>query len=162
MLNPACVAAEEDNRVTTFLMSSLIAKHPEWKTVTANGRTSPLEWTYDGKSSVFTSAVLPLLGRTDDQPPKGFHQEDVFMANMDGTDSRKKYNLSLTLIETCFPPAAAGPAAWAAVDQTLIRALDTAIFSFARWQACQNDPSWHVVGSKAFKQTGEQMRISSW
>ena len=45
---------------------------------------------------------------------------------------KKRYSVCLTEIAELFPPI--DPAAWMDLDLTLIRAFDTTLFSFARWQ----------------------------
>ena len=40
---------------------------------------------------------------------------------------------------------------WKELAFQSVRALDTAIFSFARWQTSEDMPTWFLDGSKAFK-----------
>ena len=141
-----CVAAEEDFRVTTSLVASLRGNHPEWEII--NGKK--VEWTYDARSSLFTSSQLPLVHKNEEN--QDFHAEDVFMKNPDGSNSNKKFLVSVTLIETVSPPAPGTP--WSQADQSVIRALDSALFSFARWQISRDEPDYFVVGSKLYKSKG--------
>jgi hypothetical protein len=54
------------------------------------------------------------------------------MVLLDGESLKKRYNVTLTEINELFPPT--NPAAWMDLDATLLRAFDTSLFSFARWQ----------------------------
>jgi hypothetical protein len=52
--------------------------------------------------------------------------------HLDGESLKKRYNVTLTEINELFPPT--DPAAWMDLDVTLLRAFDTSLFSYARWQ----------------------------
>ena len=51
---------------------------------------------------------------------------------LDGESLKKRYNVTLTEINELFPPT--DPVAWCDLDLTLLRAFDTSLFSYARWQ----------------------------
>lgn len=145
------IAPEEDVQVTVQLVYLLRKNHPEWETI--GGITNGI--TYDGRSSIFTSSQLPLPDRNEHNEPT--LAEDIRMLNLDGSASAKKYRLAITMIEVIYT---ASGAAWATADINAIRALDTAVFSFARWQAINDNPDWFVIGSKAFKGSAPSFPLS--
>lgn len=55
-----------------------------------------------------------------------------FILLLDGESLKKRYSVSLTEVNELFPPT--NPAEWMDLDATLLRAFDTSLFSFARWQ----------------------------
>jgi hypothetical protein len=70
------IAATEDSRVTTSLMLKLKKRHPEWD----GGKV--IGFTYDNRSSLFTSQRLPLPGKNDRNEP--FLSEIIGMSTIDG------------------------------------------------------------------------------
>jgi len=61
---------------------------------------------------------------------------------------KKRYSIHLTEIAVLFLPTT--PAGWTDLDAVVIRALDTAVFAFARWQQVLDNPTYFLVGSKIF------------
>jgi hypothetical protein len=113
--------------------------------------------TYDGKSAVFTTAKLPFTAVNSSNEP--FYDEDVFLMNLDGTPSRRPYHVTLTLArEIALPPG--GREYWREVDPEVIRALDTALFSYARWLMDSDTPAWNIVGQKLFQNNGDAYELA--
>lgn len=145
-------AAEEDSRVTSTLVMTLRDRHKDWKIGAGVGMT------YNGRSLVFTSRPLPLPDKDD--KGQAFLAENVAMPNLDGTESKKKYRVTLTSVGNLLTPEPTA-AAWSRVnDLALITALDSPILSFARWGEVQDEPEWFVVGSKAFRASGRSVQLS--
>jgi len=132
------VAATEDTRVTTSLLLRLKKKHPEWNVG---------NFAYDNRSSLYTSNKLPFTAKNDRNEP--FFQEIVGISTIDeGESMKKRYSIHLTEIAVLYLPTT--PAGWADLDAVVIRALDTAVFSFARWEQVLDNPTYFLVGSKIF------------
>lgn len=132
------VAATEDTRVTTSLLLRLKKNHPEWNVG---------NFAYDNRSSLYTANKLPFTKKNDRNEP--FFQEIVGISTFDDAESTKKrYSIHLTEIAVLFMPTTA--AAWTDLDPVITRALDTAVFAFARWQQVLDDPTYFLVGSKIF------------
>lgn len=142
------IAAEEDPRICVSLLTNLRRLHMEWEGIGI---------TYDGRSGLFSSRSLPLPSENDKGEP--CLSEDVHLINLNGTIAVKKYRVVVTLIASIFPPTG-GAETWSDADQNTIRALDTTIFSFARWQIVLDTPEWLLVGSKAFKTNGHFFNLS--
>ena len=54
--------ATEDLRSTATTMKTLLAKHPEWQSITVGGKTVPVGIAYDGRTNLFSSTPLALTG----------------------------------------------------------------------------------------------------
>ena len=136
-------AGDEDSRITTIVVMTLRDLHPEWNIGNGTG------FTYNLRSIAYTSRPLPLPDLDVHGQP--FLSELVSLKNLDGSDSNKKYRVTLTLASTIsFPPSTAS--AWSALStpETLL-ALDTPLLSFARWGVASDSPPWFIVGSRAFR-----------
>jgi hypothetical protein len=46
-------------------------------------------------------------------------------------------------------------------DKSVLQALDISLLSFARWAEADNDPSWIINGTKAYKSDGTSYRLSA-
>ena len=89
-------AGEEDTRVTTAVVLTLRDRHPEWLVGSGVG------FTYNGKSIVYTSEPLPLPSRDETGQPH--ISEVVRLRNLDGSDSRRAFRVTLTLVGTVHLP----------------------------------------------------------
>ena len=47
------------------------------------------------------------------------------------------------------------------LDPIIIRCLDSALYSFARWQVVDDDPDWYVVGQRLFAAKAEMFNLTS-
>ena len=149
-------APKEDLRVASQLVLSLRARHPEWDTCGPNG--SRIGITFDCRSALFTTARLPLPGQNSEGAD--FIFEDIGLPNLDGSESRKRYRITLTHLGAELTPSN-GIAGWSRVDQSIVRALDTSLLAFARWQLISDSPTWFLVGSKAFRANGQSFRLTA-
>ena len=132
---------------------SLRERHPEWESGTAIGIA------YDLKSLLYTSRPLPLSGANE--RGEAYLSELVSVKNLDGTESKKRYRMALTLVsEIPFPGHS--PNEWARLDdQRVLGSLETSMLTFARMGASQDSPEWFLVGSKAFRSIGESFPLST-
>lgn len=141
------IVPKEDNRNLTAILKSLLAKHPEWSKGPDGKR---IGFTYNGKSFIFATSKL----RFPDATSPDVHGEDVHFTNLDGSESSKRYFVKLSLVaELVVPPA--GRQHWGAADQDLLNALDSALFSFARWTQDDDASKWIIQGSKLFQSNAE-------
>jgi eukaryotic translation initiation factor 2C len=54
------------------------------------------------------------------------------------------------------------PDGWKQVDVTVLRALDTSLFAFARWQTGEADPKWFIEGNKVYhKSTADRLGLGN-
>lgn len=141
-------AVEDDPQVNTTLLRKL--------------STDVMHWgagiTYDGRSALFSSTQLH---GDNDTETKEFISEVVPLVKTDGTDSTKRYLITLTFIEKVVMPSTTNPTEWGRLaPQTVLRALDTPILMSARWEQQVDDPSWLLVGSKAFPRNGQMSQIN--
>jgi hypothetical protein len=135
-------AGEEDSRVTTSLVLRLKKKYPDWAKVTG--------FTYDNRSAVFTNAPLPLAARNSKNEP--FLEEIVGLPNNEDIESKTRtYRITITLIATILTSA---------LNPEVITALDTSLFSFARWMQVDNVPEWMICGSKIFSKQALNHRLA--
>jgi len=148
LIDADCVADED--ALTCLTIVTLLGKnHPDW------GSRGP--FVYDGRSALFTANALPLAAKNELGEP--FVCEDVFMRNLDGSQSRKKYKISLTLINKVVMPSG-GASDWAiTADQGILRSVDTALLNFARADQLRDSPDWFVVGSKVFRSNGSSFPL---
>ena len=73
--------------------------------------------------------------------------EDIGVSNIDGTESRRRYKIALTLVATIPMPTAGETAGWKNLSSQAINALDAPFLSFARWGATMDHPDWLITGS---------------
>ena len=69
------------------------------------------------------------------------------MSNIDGTESKRRYKIALTLVATIPMPNTGEIAAWKNLSYQAINALDAPFLSFARWGAILDHPDWLITGS---------------
>eukprot|EP01036_Dinobryon_divergens_P026494 gene26494-35157_t len=149
-IDPVDVASKEDFRITTSLLLNLRNKHPEWP--------AKMGFAYDNRSTLFATKRLPLSLRNDKN--ERFLSETIGVStNEDGESLKKRYSVSLTEVNELFPPT--NPAEWMDLDATLLRAFDTSLFSFARWQQVLDTPSHFLIGSKIFLAASENFRLAN-
>jgi hypothetical protein len=141
-------APDEDSRLTTTLVLQLKDNHSEW------GIGHDIGFTYDGRSLVYTSHLLPFANR---ELP---HDEILCLKNLDGTLSRSKFRVVLTLTDTIIMPNPTAQSWRNVFDERILNALDSAVLSFARWGIVQDSPTWFTVGSKAFRTTSDRTFLS--
>ena len=147
------IAPSEDSRITMELVHTLKKNHREWHT---DSNRNQVGITYDGRSALFATNVFTLPERNSENQP--ILKEDVALMNAEGENSRKKYRVTVTYLGPIFTPAGDGTQ-WRFCDANVIRALDSCLLSFARWQQIEDDPQWFLVGSKAFRATGDSFRL---
>jgi eukaryotic translation initiation factor 2C len=143
------IAAEEDCRITTLLMSNWKQRHPEWQI--HNGK--PSFFTYDSKSKVVSCHPLP-FGTVVNSINQPYFEEILDLhANVDNVDQPgRKFKLSLTLVDQILTPP---NNAWPIADANVLAALETVTLSFAKNQQCEDLPEWYIVGSKVFRANSE-------
>ena len=73
-----------------------------------------------------------------------------FIISSHGTKYIYLYIYMLLQLLTNIYPLHTGAAAWRDASPATLRALDSALFSFARWGSVGVSPSWLVEKSKAF------------
>lgn len=133
------ICGSEDTRILTALIIALKAMHPEWEIDTGIGMT------YNGRSTIYTSAFLPFQGRNDHGQPH--HSEIIAIKNIDGTDSRKRFKVDISMTAR-LPTPGPDPAAWRHIGEATLLALDAPILQYARWGVVDEQPDWFVIGSK--------------
>jgi hypothetical protein len=126
------VAGKEDSRVLFSLIIELQRRHPEWNTNPA------FALTYDGRSLIFTTLTLPFTEVNSSREP--YFTEVLTIKNIDGSESRKRYKVAITLTSVIRLSEAS--------DEVATEALDSPILSFARWGVVSDNPEWFTVGSK--------------
>lgn len=141
-------APDEDSRLTTTLILQLKDNHSEWLVGSGTG------FTYNGRSLVYTSHLLPFANQ------ESTHSEIIFMKKLDGTPSRSKFRVALTLTDTIVMPDPTAQAWRNVTDERILNALDSSVLSFARWGIVKDNPTWFTVGSKAFRTTSERTNLS--
>eukprot|EP01034_Spumella_vulgaris_P025945 gene25945-32455_t len=140
------IASEEDPRVTISLLQLLRAKHPEWERL-PRGPGAKLGFTYDGRSSLFTTMPLRLPDENDKGEPCS--SDVIGLDNLDGDECKhRRYRVVLTQTTLVYTPTT--PAEWRNADASVIRALDNSLFAFARNMQTMDSPAWHLIGSKIF------------
>lgn len=72
--------------------------------------------------------------------------------------TRKRYEVSLTYASDFTTPV--NKFDWAKLDAETTRALDMALFAFARWKIAEDSPSWLVAGSKIFNSESEKFNLA--
>ena len=154
VLSETDCAAEEELRVSVQLLLNLRKKHVEWDRDLA-GRDVGI--TYDGRSALFSTVEFQLpLKDKEDRP---FLSEDVFVVCEGEEESGRKYRVTLTYLGPVFCPRD-GAIHWRHCDAAVIRALDSSLFSFARWMAAEDLPEWFLVGPKAYRSTQNPFFLS--
>ena len=145
-----CVG-DEDSRTVTELVIRLGKNNPQWLLGSGRG------FCFNGRSIVFTSTPLPLP--VDEN--KGFsHSEIIFIMRVDGSLSKSKYRIVITLVETIIIPNGS-PEVWSKIcDERILMALDSPLLSFARLGVAEACPKWFVLGSKAFKADGQRTSLT--
>ena len=129
-------APDIDERKSIELLRNLIRAHPEWEV--HGGTRQPVGLTYDGRSALFSTQPIdmPLID-TDGAP---FLMEDVHLLDPDGNPSNSRYRVVLTMLGDIIPPQGN----WNNCEQNVLRALDTCLLSFAKWEASSDNPEWFI------------------
>lgn len=146
------ISTLEDSRITASLMLKLRKRHPEWENISGQ----PLGFTYDGKNNLHTSAKLPFKDKNERNEP--CVTEMIGLENKDGTESAFR-RFQLVVTETLPVHAPMKLEEYTDLNKEMIRALDTSLFAFARWQQVQDAPDWHVIGSKIFSSMTESFPL---
>jgi hypothetical protein len=145
----------EDYRVNVALVMLLQTRHEsEWKVIDG----VPVGFTYDSRSTVFTTKRLPLPEKNSDDAD--FLAEDIAIPNLDGTESRRRFKISLTFATSCVSPAQTEDEWCFNQDTTLVRALDSSLLAFARRQLPIDDPEWYLVGNVGYSSTGDTLKLA--
>jgi hypothetical protein len=147
-------AQTEDYRTNVALLMLLQTRHAEWKTIDGVN----VGFTYDSRSTVFTTKRLPLPDTNSDG--QEYYAEDIAVPNLDGTESRRRYKVSITFTTTCVSPSQTEEEWRYNQDTTLVRALDSSLLAFARRQLPLQDPEWYLVGNVGYSSSGETMRLA--
>lgn len=137
-------AGKEDSRILWSLYKKLLSRHPEW-----NVKKGGTGMSFTGRSTVFTTAILPLPPGSVNDRQEPFFAEALSVPNPDGTESRRRFRVSLTLV-TQFPMPRSAQS-WAVATEQAILALDSPILSYARACETEDAPSWLTVGSAVRK-----------
>lgn len=106
---------------------NLVSRHPEWASI---------GWTYDNRSTMFTSAPLGLTPETS-RPPS--LEECVTTTSL---RSEHRYVVRLTEVSVIRTSDR---------EQVCITALDSIAVSFARSGQFKEQPTWFVVGSNIYR-----------
>lgn len=128
-----------DQLANVALVLKLFTRHPEWS---ARG------YSYDGKSALFTSGPLGLPAQNAERQP--FLSESIGLPSLEGVEStRLRFLVELTQVDV-IPSPPHGAEEWRNLDPRTLRALDTALTTFARNQSVHENPAWALVGQKVF------------
>jgi hypothetical protein len=142
-LRPEDISHTEDFRINVELVMTLQARHPEW----------PIGFLYDSRSTVFTTVALSLSEVNAAGEP--FSVEDVAILNLDGTESRRRYQVSVTYATSCISTGE-----WfREQDPALLRALDLSPLEFARRQMTEAAPRWYLSGNIGYSSSGETLKL---
>jgi hypothetical protein len=144
VLQPEDTSHTEDYRINVELIMIIQARHPEW----TNG------FLYDSRSTIFTTVPLPLFELNAEN--RHFYSEDVALLNFDGTESRRRYKVSVTHTTSCTTTGQ-----WShEQDPAFLRALDLSPLEFARRQVTQDTPRWYLSGNIGYSSSGETMKLA--
>ena len=133
-------AGDEDSRISYGILAQLRDAHPEWGVGTGVGLT------YNGRSVIFTTALLPFTLQDDHGQP--MMSEIVRLKGLGGKEGGMGFRVALTLVSAITMPAP-NAAAWGQLaDERVLLSLDSTLLAFARWGARDDSPEWFVVGSK--------------
>jgi len=137
-------AGKEDSRILQSLFKRLLARHPEW-----NIKKGGTGISFTGRSTVFTTALLPFPPESVNDRGEPFLADALTVPNPDGTDSRRRFRVSLTLVSQFNMPRSAD--SWAVATEQAILALDSPMLSYARACETEDMPAWLTVGSAVSK-----------
>jgi len=130
-------AVSGERRITTQVMKTLYDSKPMW-------RPPAVGITYDGAASLFSTQLLF---------PGAEGEKQIEKVVFPGS----QYLVTLTFVSRLEKPSTD----WHPVrHQPLLQALDTALLSFARWEAADAVPTWLLAGVKVFRSDGDVMRLS--
>lgn len=141
-------AKDIDIRASTALLMTLRDNHPEWNI----GRGVGL--VYDGRSVAYSSGPLP-LPMIDN---KISLLEIITVKASDGSNTKISYAVKITLAETLNSSVMATNTY--KTPMSVITALDSSIFAFARSSAHLDQPDWFLVGSQVFRSSSTEYQIS--
>jgi hypothetical protein len=145
---------EEDYRVTVALVAQFRKMHPEFAEV--DGQR--VGFVYDNRNCVVTTHELPLPEENSNGEP--CVSNDVSLLNADGSESRKRFRLTLSYATTVVAPTDSRTA-WAAnKDSAVIRSLDLSLLAFARKQLMDKVPNWYLVGNKCFSEAASKLSVA--
>lgn len=133
-------AGKEDSRILWSLFKALLVRHPEW-----NIKKGGTGASFTGRSTLFTTAVLPFTPAEVNERNEPFFAEALSVPNPDGTESRRRFRVSLTLVSQFSLPRSVD--GWAHATEQVILALDSPMLSFARACETEDNPSWLTVSS---------------
>lgn len=133
-------AGKEDSRILWALFKKLLTRHPEW-----NVKKGGTGISFTGRSTIFSTAVLPFAEGSVNDRQEPFFSDTLSVPNLDGTDSRRRFRVTLTLVTQFRMPRS--PEAWASATEQTILALDSPMLSFARACETEDNPTWLTVGS---------------
>jgi hypothetical protein len=132
-------AGKEDPRILISLLDKFRRNHEDW--INRPG----FAFTYDGRSLAFANMEFPFTSFNDAREP--FHEEILTVTNLDGTESRKRFRVTLTLANVVNLSAAAA-ANWRESDELTMTSLEVPLLSFTRWGVVEDHPEWFSAFSK--------------
>lgn len=147
-------AQTEDYRTNVALVMLFQSRHPEWKNIDGVN----VGFTYDSRSTVFTTKRLPLPETNSDG--NDFLAEDIAVPNSDGTESRRRFKISITFATSLVSPAQTEEDWRLNQDYTLVRALDSSLLSFVRRQLHVEEPQWYLAGNVGYSSAGETLKLA--
>lgn len=110
---------------------------------------------YDGKSSLYTSAELSHLSFDDNG---NFHS---LVPLIPGETERKAFMVIISLVGTISVPRTTSEWLQSGVNETVtLQGLNIALPAFARWAQAMQNPSWLISGSKVFATDGVTFNLS--
>lgn len=138
-----CVA-DEDLENCVKMMTLLRQEHAEW---------GNCGFVYDGRSSVFTHKQIEMASTNENG--QGFMTQELTLSDSASAKGGKRFQVTLSLIETVFRPQSGAP------KPNYMRAIDTSLLSFARWDVVKPNPDWFLVGSKIYRSSGTQFSLAN-
>lgn len=136
-------AVDGDVLTNTSLLLKLFQRHPDW---------TGMGFSYDGRASLFTSQDRFLQVTEDVGLPSGLANNGL------GEEStRVRFRIVLTQVDVIYAPPGA---AWNALAERNLRALDISLLTFARNLCMQDVPAWNIIGQKVFAAGGKEYPLT--
>jgi hypothetical protein len=141
------LAKEKDVTLNIGLIKSVIQSSAEWLQ-DSQGRKIGLA--YDGRSSMYSTVLLPVVTSTQTSGGTVFESDVVFPV-----DSTNNYFVAISLAENGEIEIPRSNDDWRdRKDQAALQCLDSALVCFAKWQQAERDAEWIIAGNKVFRTNG--------
>lgn len=129
---------------------------------------------YDGSGTLFTTAPLSFTCASSSQnnntplePGEEFLSSSKFESVVQLEESDIAYRVLVSLSSELHTPTSMlfiyiiisfvtkeffiALEGWKRIDQSILRALDTALYAYPRWETSSDRPSWFIEGTKAYR-----------